>query len=715
MSAIDISGRGKAITSSPGISYDNFSGAILPTGQSMNITANDGLFGHNTWHVKFKINQESAGVKNIVMPLMILGNMSIGSLYNSTEGWPSWHNGTGDGNGIYLVAILEYDNDILIEAGLVSPSNHTATISCGYVPSTSQYVSVVFVENDSDMVKCYVNGTHSPLNGEINLTQWINTYGAGWLPGGYYSNLITLGQWKLFNISSTDYDTQNFNGSIATFELWNRTLNNSEAFSISQNYHGAQDIGLNNNTALALSDDEFVITTNISDYVSSSIYFFNTSDMYIHVVNNSGTYYCNLAPCTLPLDYPFIQDANKRIIIGKHTDKTKYTGIVDELYFFYYNLSMDEMESLYYLGNSSNAIYNLSLIDEATAAPLNLEEVEEAIIYNDDNTTYWNFKNAASPNVYLVYNGTPHLRLYLKYYTGIEVVNYYDMRLFDDADNVRLCANQNDTQYYQQTIQSITQRPVGVQNVFADCAVTRDYVRFSYNQAFVLKFYTTNTQYYLYTYNDDGTYNYLAGIDGGLYDTTYFIDSIEFNTRKYETNIQNFGINVERNESHATILWSNYKNDSVETNIYIERLNTSTVLFNVTETGIDANYISLVLDFTTMNITDTELFKVQITSTDKDGVTQIYYRYFNKNGQSGWIDTRIAFAVALLMSIFGLSLATSSITLGWFGAAIQLFSIILLSTAVMTWYGLFLLAINVILFIYCVIIGYVSNPNQTLI
>lgn len=402
-----------------------------------------------------------------------------------------------------------------------------------------------------------------------------------------------------------------------------------------------------------------------------------------------------------------------RLIISHNTaNYPGYSGKMDEFMIFNYALGESDISYLFYLGTNDTNVYNISLIDERTNEPFNLNYVTDAVIYNDDNSSYLNLKTEGVSNVlFYAPNHNNKVRLELIYESGVTITRYIDLTLLNESEEIRICANKNGTTHYEQIILSSSIRPVYLKSVYANCYVAADNTRFTYQENNILKAYTINTQYYLYVTDSNGDKIYLSGLDGSIA-SYYNIDNLEFNQKEYTIDVSGNGLSIYNNESMVILSYLNEFRDSESTRIQITRMNTSTLIFDSTETDSPNNF-TIFYDYGLLNISDTELFKIYLVTTDEDGNVKESTMYFNKKGNQGWLDSKIAFTIALFLSLFGLTLVSTRYALGWFGVIIQVFSIIILTLCVPTWYTLFLTGIDVIVLIYCAILGLSINVQTT--
>jgi hypothetical protein len=382
-----------------------------------------------------------------------------------------------------------------------------------------------------------------------------------------------------------------------------------------------------------------------------------------------------------------------------------------------------------YLDNASSSVYNLSisfidytsdseigiyLIDEKNNSAFDVKNLSLAKLYNDDNSTVFDFKLAGNVSSY-AFNYTAGIdssryRLEFGMYGSDKVVRYFDAELFNNT--IRVCVNKDDVIHYEQLIISSTIRPVLMKSVYANCYIGGDYTRFAYQNAYLLKAYSTNMPYYLYVLID-GSLNYLGGIDGSI--ASYInIDNLEFQQTAYNASISSdgVGIKVDPDINFTSITFYDPRNLSTNTNIIIYNMDNDSLVFNETN-YVSPNSFTTSYNYGGMNITNTTIFKVVITKHSSGGVIGVVVRYFNVISgvpSANKINAGLAFAFSLGLCLFGLTLTTASRTFGWFGLAIVFVALIILAFATWTWYVKMLFGIEVISLLYIFVIS-LTNKN----
>jgi len=361
------------------------------------------------------------------------------------------------------------------------------------------------------------------------------------------------------------------------------------------------------------------------------------------------------------------------------------------------------------VSNITKDIYarSIYIINERTNNLFDYTNLTSLIVYFDDNSTSFNFKTNATSHINFTSELTSKLRFELVYSNGDVITRYIDTSL--STEDLRVCANTDPSTYYEQIIIASTQRKVSLKNVFSNCVIAEDYTRFAYQDSLILKAYSINSLYYLYTF-DGNKKVYLASMDGSL-STYYNIDVLEFKSQSVNIAITPETLTFDRESGYLRLYYKNSRNDSISTAITITQLNNSQLLFSSTETD-SPNEFYMYFDYTTLNVTNGTLFKIDLTKTDSEGVVTSMTRYFNTLAQSGIISSGFAFTIALLLLFFGLTLTIVRLALGYFGVVICLMSLAVLSLGVGAWYITLLMAIDIIIAVFIALLLWTQNYQE---
>lgn len=322
-----------------------------------------------------------------------------------------------------------------------------------------------------------------------------------------------------------------------------------------------------------------------------------------------------------------------------------------------------------------------------------------------DNSSVYDFKANNRNNVSFVTNNSK-IRVQINYSTTDEVVRYLDLDLITDT-TVRVCTNRNPTTHYEQIALSASEKAIIIKNVYAQCYVAGDYTRFAYQEAFSLKYFTVNSLYYAYTWSD-GVQTLLASVDGSI-QSFFNIDTIEFNRDSADLELTNDYVSIQKTgNSQINIYYKNPlgNNDDITASIYYA-INNSLAFATSSFTNMSEWF--LLFDYSTLpNATNTTQWKLVIVA-ERNNKTYTTTKYFDGTGSLGFLNSKLAFTLAVLFLIFGFTMTATNYTFGWFGVVIGLATMFILALAVSTWYILMLQALSAVLILYCIILLTMKN------
>jgi len=222
-----------------------------------------------------------------------------------------------------------------------------------------------------------------------------------------------------------------------------------------------------------------------------------------------------------------------------------------------------------------------------------------------------------------------------------------------------------------------------------------------------LNAFTSHDNYYLYTW-DDGNPVVLSSIDGSI-ETYINLDTLEFSREGYDFSVLQDTLTFEKTASNTIkIYYRNLQGDNTALNLTIERMDTDEVIFSSTS-FLDLNEFTIYVDTSTVsNKTNSTLYRATIYKTTAEG-TETFKRYFNENASVGMIASGVAFTIAFLLLIFGLSMAVARLTFSWLGIFVCLASLAVLALSIAAWYITLMMAINLIVLVYIVMM--MMNQN----
>jgi hypothetical protein len=355
---------------------------------------------------------------------------------------------------------------------------------------------------------------------------------------------------------------------------------------------------------------------------------------------------------------------------------------------------------------------SLCLINEQTNALFNPLNLSSALVYYDDNSSYFDFKAGIVSCVNFSDNVNSKLRFSLGYLGGQIITRYVDVSLVNSY-NVRVCANTDPSNFYEQLIISASLSPIVMSNVFSNCLVAADYTRFAYQDGLVLKAYTTNSMYSFYNFVN-GVQTIVASIDGSI--ATYInLDTLVFSQNSQDITLASDSLSFSVFDNDTTnIYYLNLANDNLNVSVNIIRLDTGASVFS-SSNFVNPNEFTLLFNHNIVGVNDSTVFSVVVSMTKSDGRFSFIKRYFNINGKSGTIPSNFAMFISILIFLFGLTFASQRITFSWFGIIICLAAIVVLAVSLSTWYGLLIMFIEFVALIFIILMMvYSSSGSRTL-
>lgn len=340
----------------------------------------------------------------------------------------------------------------------------------------------------------------------------------------------------------------------------------------------------------------------------------------------------------------------------------------------------------------SNSIY---LINEKDNTLFDINNISLARVYIDDNSTIYDFKTANASAVNVTIWGTAHLRFEFGVYDGAfpEVIRYIDTGLINGS--IRVCVNRDDAVHYELLLYATTQKEAILKSVFSNCYVGADYTRFAYQNSLVLKTYTINTLYYLYTFDTAGNQIYLSAVDGSLAQQID-LDTLEFNLQSYNIGATGDAITTYKNETIPTdikIEYYNIDDNNANISVTIKRLDTDAIVFSSTAFTDPNEFIIYFSWLTLAGISNNTMFQIIVDKTLTNGKTGQLKAYFDANARSGSLHSGVALTIGILLILFGLTLLSTKTTFSWFGILIMIAGIAILSMSPITWYIKFMIGI----------------------
>jgi len=353
-------------------------------------------------------------------------------------------------------------------------------------------------------------------------------------------------------------------------------------------------------------------------------------------------------------------------------------------------------------------LYSLQfrLVNENTGTIFDLNKVTDAEAYSYDGNFIYNFKdtNLTSKNFF---SPSTIIRFDFTYpdEAATKLSREIDFRYIDDT-NIGVCVAEYQ-QFYLYRFLSTNVKPVVLYNDFAKCYNLASTTKFLYNTYQSNVAYTINKPYYLYTYSNN-VKSLLALLDGSN-NTEINLDVLAFNQTDYAyaINTDNVIFRPSTTDSNTVIIYffSPQLNDTVTIDIY----NGSTKIWTYTETT-DTNSFLVNFFYSDLNVTDSNLLKLMVTITN-DSESTSFFKYFNTKSESyqGILNPVVAIVLSFFIMFFGITMVSYRFAMGWFGLAVSLICIGILSLAPLYDYILFLQAIYLIIGLFIGVIGKEQN------
>jgi len=343
----------------------------------------------------------------------------------------------------------------------------------------------------------------------------------------------------------------------------------------------------------------------------------------------------------------------------------------------------------------------LLLIDETTGENFTLSDANITIIAIDRGESL-DMNDAGRIWTYFV-SDTPELLRVEQSYEGYSdiVVRNFDTEYM--PTNTKVCADPL-TSFYEQILYSSTNIPVYVLNNFAGCYIIADKTRYAYQGALMTFAHTRSANYYLYIQDSSGNKVFLASIDGS---TASEIDLDMLQYSKPFTGISTGTDFISIKKVGNNTLYIYYKNNKNQnTELTVKIYDGDNLIFSHTEVD-SPNEFSLYFDYTTLDIQN-DILKLEFWKKDSEGITTVVTRFFNLEGSSGILDKHFAIFFAVGILLFGITIVSKSIALGWFGILSAAISLALLTFAVSTWEVILFQAISagILLFLSIMQVSY---------
>lgn len=386
--------------------------------------------------------------------------------------------------------------------------------------------------------------------------------------------------------------------------------------------------------------------------------------------------------------------------LASGTTQTNTTEIADGTNYFF-GVCSDAFSSTEEVINLTAYVKTLNIINEKLGIPLSLTNITQLRAWFDDNSTFFDFKAEGTTSVNVIGVNETKIRLELQYPNNDFIVRYIDL-LYIEEDNFSVCGMPNGTQYYEQLIYSATSKPAIAKNQYTNCYIAADTTRFAYQDVQLLRAFTIDSSYYLYTY-DNGVQVLLASLDGSI-ESNVNLDRLEFASNTYNFGIDSSALTFRKTgDTEIQIYYNNLQGNLQTAELIITRMDNGAEVFSL-DTFADPNEWTLYFDYGTLsNLNESTIFKATLTTTTSAGEESSTIRYFDTNASIGVLQNGVAITISIMLLLFGFTLTAVRFTFSFFGLFISLASLGVLALAVGSQVTLFLSGISIILFVYVII------------
>ena len=353
--------------------------------------------------------------------------------------------------------------------------------------------------------------------------------------------------------------------------------------------------------------------------------------------------------------------------------------------------------------NYTEFAFNLTLIDERTAEPLDINLITGAKLYYS-NVSVFDFKNSSTNTTTLSLADNQKFYVELTYPNNIIVTRWIDTSFIENA-SIRVCANPDNTTHYEQILYGNTQRGIKVKNVFANCIVGYDENRFAYETAKALKVYTIETAYQFLLENSTDNFIPLADIDGSIASLINIDNLLASNTQyNLDVNTETLTFSIYNDTAREMVIqYYNGRRDNTATAITIINVDDSSTVYS-RSTFTDLNNITIYFNYSSLAYDNNTVFKITVDTTKTSGLTKSISRYFNTQLRTGILPSAVAFTMSLMIIFIGITTTLVRTALGWFGFMSTLIAIAIASLGIMSASLLFLMGLETIAMIYILII-----------
>jgi hypothetical protein len=417
---------------------------------------------------------------------------------------------------------------------------------------------------------------------------------------------------------------------------------------------------------------------------------------------------CNM---TIRISNPLVEDVTCNITLNNITVNEAVFSPTNRT--FGYNVVMFDglnnfSTSCVATGNVSNKsnqmmvyLKNYTMINEYTGSVFTQgnESIKVTSIDRQLNYTINTTGNTTGSEHWFFYmtNTTDSLRFEIEY-PDLKGTIYRDFAPdLEETNSTRVCVSGAAT-YQEQLIYASIKRPVALWSSQSDCYVLKDYTRYAYSDALMIRAYTLPEVYFLYVW-DDGAVSLLSNFEGNVAQIVN-LDLVEWASTPRDFDITNEGLGISANST--TVLKITYYDPNQDnTQIEFTMKNGSATIWTYTET-INPNNVTIYFSHAAYNLTN-ELMTLEVRVSDPDGVHTIT-RLFYVTGVVGFLNPYVAMLLSGVLVFFGFTFVAVRHAFGIFGMVIILIAIAITTLAPSNQYLLFMQVVYIIMLLFTLIL-----------
>lgn len=329
-------------------------------------------------------------------------------------------------------------------------------------------------------------------------------------------------------------------------------------------------------------------------------------------------------------------------------------------------------------------------------------DINSVYVYSFDNNNFLDIYGDAVTSWYA--SGDENTAIQVR--IGYNDVSFpFTSRDFDldvlDTNSVPVCYSRLQI-FYENRFYSSIARDIIVKNANTGCYHIAGTLKTAFSDNLALSGFLVPQSYSLYLV-ESGVKTLLAIVEGGTAGQIN-IDALKLKKESSATvTIAGEGATIQKSCGDTltdcntfTIIYRNAaaNNSKVVTTV----LNGSQAQFSYTETSTPDNF-SVSFDATDLNFNG-QILTLRIVATRQNGDEKTFSVFFTRQGQVGYIDPVMALILSVVIFLGGITIVSTRILFGWFGAMVALLAIAFLSFSVGVWWISFLQAVMLSMLFY---------------